>query len=92
MVELRAGESHIDLVDVASPEGAWARPEVAGGRNVDHIALRLASHDPQAAKSYLEARGVAIVEERTEPHSTSYYVKDPSGNTIELLVTLQTSG
>lgn len=39
MRQLRAGEALIDLVDIASPEGAWARPEIAGARNVDHVAL-----------------------------------------------------
>ncbi len=41
MAELRAGASHIDLVDTSAPEGAWARPPVDGGRNVDHVAVQV---------------------------------------------------
>ena len=37
MVELEAGAASIALVDVGAAEGAWARPEVSGGRNLDHL-------------------------------------------------------
>ncbi len=89
MVELRAGESHIDLVDVAVPEGSWARPPVGGGRNVDHVALAIQSHDPEAVRKHLSAANVAIMEERVEDRSVSFYVRDPSRNTIELIVPSQ---
>ncbi len=86
MVELRAGSSHLDLVDTAVPQGAWARPAVAGGRNVDHIALRLKHADERALRDHLAAHGVAIAEERIEDDgAVSLYVRDPSGNTIELI-------
>jgi glyoxylase I family protein len=86
MVELRAGSSHLDLVDAAVPEGAWARPAVADGRNVDHIALRLKRADETALRAHLAALGVAIAEERIEDDgAVSLYVRDPSGNTIELI-------
>jgi glyoxylase I family protein len=48
MVELRVGVSHIDLVDTSVAEGGWALPPVAGGRNVDHIGLRVAAPDAEA--------------------------------------------
>lgn len=89
MAELRAGASHIDLVDTSVPEGAWARPPVDGGRNVDHIAVRLDSCDAAALRQHLAASGTEIVEERIneEPDgkSHSFYVRDPSGNLIELM-------
>jgi glyoxylase I family protein len=85
MVELRAGASHIDLVDVADPSGAWARPKVEGGRNVDHVALRVETPSVEEVREHLETRGIAIVEERIEEHTISLYVNDPSGNTIELI-------
>jgi glyoxylase I family protein len=89
MAELRAGVSHIGLVDTSVPEGAWALPPVAGGRNVDHIALRLGSSDEPALRRHLESHGVEIVEERVneEPEGTSLslYVRDPSGNVVELM-------
>jgi glyoxylase I family protein len=89
MAELRAGASHIDLVDTSALEGAWARPPVDGGRNVDHLAVRLDSCEASAVRRHLAACGTEIVEERTneEPdgESLSFYVRDPSGNLVELM-------
>jgi glyoxylase I family protein len=89
MAELRAGASHLDLVDAASPQGAWARPPVSGGRNVDHVGLRIDGCNETALRQHLAAQRVQIVEERVneEPDgkSLSLYVRDPSGNTIELV-------
>ncbi len=89
MAELRAGASHVDLVDIASSEGAWAKAPVAGGSNIDHFALALGSNDANALRRHLAAHSVAIVEEREEDgpqgKSLSLYVRDPSGNTIELI-------
>ena len=89
MAELRAGASHIVLVDTSAPEGSWAVPPVAGGRNVDHIALRVESSNEAALRAHLAAHGIAIVEERLEdgPEGSrrSFYVRDPAGNTVELM-------
>jgi catechol-2,3-dioxygenase len=89
MVELRAGISNIDLVDISSSEGSWAVPPVTGGRNVDHIAVRLGSFEESALRRHLAAHEVPIVEERVEQGergtSLSLYVRDPSGNVIELI-------
>ena len=86
MTELRAGCSHIDLVDVSMPQAVWAKPPVAGGRNVDHVALAVDAVDEKALRSHLAAHGVAVIEEREEGDgSLSLYVRDPYGNTIELL-------
>ena len=88
MRQLRAGAALIDLVDIGSPEGAWARPEVAGGRNVDHVALALRPADPQAVRRHLTENGVAIIEEGDRVgalgDTLSFYARDPSGNQIEL--------
>lgn len=85
MVELRAGTSHIDLVDVAYPKGAWALPKVDGGRNLDHVAFIVQALSACDVRELLQAHNTEIVEERVEEHSTSFYVNDPSGNTIELI-------
>lgn len=90
MIELRAGSSHLDLVDISAPQGAWARPEILGGRNVDHVALAVASHDAAQLRAHLAAHGVEVGEERVEDGRTSFYVRDPSGNTIELRSAPQT--
>jgi glyoxylase I family protein len=88
MLQLRAGSSLIDLVDISTLEGAWARPKAAQGRNLDHLCLALHAHDEAALRSHLAAHGVAIVEEGrhrgARGDSLSLYVRDPSGNTIEL--------
>lgn len=88
MRQLRAGAALIDLVDIGSTEGAWARPEVAGGRNVDHVALALSPADPEAVRRHLTDHGIAIIEEGDRigalGDTLSFYVRDPSGNQIEL--------
>ena len=88
MRQLRAGGALIDLVDISSGEGAWARPEVAGGRNVDHVALGLGPADPEAVRRHLAAHGVEIIEEGDRVGALgdtfSFYVRDPDGNQIEL--------
>ena len=86
MVELNAGSSHIDLVDVAAPEGAWAKSDAALGRNVHHVALALQRSHEKTLRDHLAACGVAVIEERVEENGKiSLYVRDPSGNTIELI-------
>ena len=89
MAELRVGASHLDLVDTSVPQGAWAKPPVTGGRNVDHIAIRIDASDEAALRRHLAACGVEIVQERSEKtaagRSLSLYVRDPSQNTLELI-------
>jgi catechol 2,3-dioxygenase-like lactoylglutathione lyase family enzyme len=88
MVQLRAGASLIDLVDISGEPGAWARPPAPGGRNVDHVCLATGPWDEAAMRDHLAAHGVAIIEEGVNNgargESLSFYVKDPSGNVIEL--------
>ena len=89
MAELRVGGSHLDLVDTSADAGAWARPPVSGGRNVDHIAVRVRDAAAPEVRVHLSAHGVEIAEERREDGpagpTVSFYVRDPSGNTIELM-------
>lgn len=88
MVQLRAGAALIDLVDVGATAGHWARPDIAGGRNLDHVCMAIAACDEQALRRHLASHAVEIVEEGwhggARGKSLSIYVKDPSGNTIEL--------
>ena len=88
MLQLRAGSALIDLVDIGSAEGAWGRPEVAGGRNMDHVCIATGPWDEAAMRAHLAAQGVEVVEEGfrygARGDGLSFYVKDPSGNTIEL--------
>ena len=88
MRQLRAGEALIDLVDIDRPEGEWARPAVAGGRNVDHVALALGKADREVVRRHLASHGIAIEEEGENigalGRSLSFYVRDPDLNLIEL--------
>ena len=89
LIQLRAGDSLIDLVDVAAPLGqAGGAPPGDEGRNVDHLALRLASFDEAAIRAELAAAGVEATE--TAPRygadgtGPSLYLRDPEGNVVEL--------
>jgi glyoxylase I family protein len=88
MAQLRAGAALINLVDTADASGAWALPENAGGRNMDHFCLALGRHHEEALRRHLAAHGVEVIEESVHAgargDSLSLYVRDPSGNVIEL--------
>ena len=89
LVQLRAGTSLIDLVDA---EGALGRlggpPPGEVGRNLDHVALRIAAFDETALRAHLEAHGVAPgdvgIRYGAEGNGPSLYIRDPDGNVIEL--------
>lgn len=88
MIQLRAGASLIDLVDIGSAEGEWARPETQGGRNMDHVCIATGPCTEQAMRGHLAHHGIAIVEEGirygANGDGMSFYISDPSGNQIEL--------
>jgi glyoxylase I family protein len=88
MTQLRAGSALIDLVDVGTVAGQWALPKVPGGRNLDHVCIAITAYEEQALRDHLAAHDINIVEEGlhhgARGHSLSIYIKDPSGNTIEL--------
>ena len=88
MMQLRAGTSMIDLVDTACQEGAWARPSVRGGRNMDHMALAVDGVEEAALRAHMESHGVEIYEEGIRVGARgkgySWYIHDPFGNAIEL--------
>ncbi|HEX4738982.1 MAG TPA: VOC family protein [Allosphingosinicella sp.] len=84
MAELSAGASAVDLVDISVDEGAWARPVRERGRNIDHFCLATGPWDEQAMRDHLARHDVEIVEERREAEGLSFYVRDPSGNVVEL--------
>jgi glyoxylase I family protein len=89
LVQLRAGRAMIDLVDLAGPLGkAGGAAPAATGRNMDHLALRIASFDEAALRAHLAAHGVepgAVgVRYGAEGNGPSMYIQDPDGNVIEL--------
>jgi glyoxylase I family protein len=81
LIQLRAGQSMLDLVPVESLAD--------GGRNVDHFCLGIESADFEALLSYLRERGVEMVGEPGTRYGArgmglSVYVRDPEGNVVEL--------
>ena len=89
LIQLAAGRSLIDLVDVAGKlgrmGGAAAGPE---GRNLDHLCLRVEPFDEAAIRAHLARHGVAAGETASrfgaEGEGPSIYISDPEGNTVEL--------
>jgi catechol 2,3-dioxygenase-like lactoylglutathione lyase family enzyme len=89
LIQLRAGASLIDLVDVRSPLGrAGGAPPGDEGRNVDHFAVELEHFDAEAIAAHLGAHGVGAgdVAERycARGSGPSLYIRDPDGNVVEL--------
>jgi catechol 2,3-dioxygenase-like lactoylglutathione lyase family enzyme len=89
LVQLRAGGSLIDLVDVDAPLGrAGGTPPGEEGRNMDHFALQLEAFDEPALRRALEAAGIepGEVGERygAQGNGPSMYIRDPDGNVVEL--------
>ncbi len=89
LIQLRAGFSLIDLVDVNAPLGRLGGPAAGdSARNVDHFALQLEDFEPAALRAHLEAHGVAPgdIGERygAQGMGPSMYIRDPDGNVVEL--------
>lgn len=89
LLQLRAGSSLIDLVDVAGALGlaGGAAPGIEG-RNVDHVCLRVEPFDRDAIGAHLGAQGVRLGEfgmrYGAEGKGPSQYLYDPEGNLVEL--------
>ena len=89
LVQLRAGSSLVDLVDVDGKIGrnGGAAPGVEG-RNLDHFCLRIDRFDATTLKKYLTGRGVCMGEMGSrygaDGAGPSLYIYDPEGNTVEL--------
>jgi catechol 2,3-dioxygenase-like lactoylglutathione lyase family enzyme len=89
LVQLRAGRTMIDLVDLAGPLGkAGGASPGSAGRNMDHLALRIAEFDEPALRAHLAAHGVEPgsvgIRYGAEGNGPSMYIRDPDGNVIEL--------
>jgi len=89
LLQLRAGDSLIDLVPVDGVLGReGGAPPGAEGRNMDHFCLRVRPFDAGAIMVHLRDRGVdpGKVEQRygAEGMGPSLYLRDPDGNVVEL--------
>lgn len=89
LIQLRAGQSMIDLVPVDGMLGAkgGAAPGVQG-RNVDHFCVRVEPWDPFAVIAHLVKNGVVPGETKQryggDGMGPSIYISDPEGNVVEL--------
>lgn len=87
--QLRAGAALLDIVDCNAPLGrAGGAPPAAGGRNMDHLCLRIEPFDGEALIAWLDAADIphGDVERRygAEGQGPSIYLSDPDGNQVEL--------
>lgn len=88
LVQLRAGQSLIDLVTVGGKLGRMGgAPPGREGRNMDHFCLRVQPFDGDAIRAHLAAYGVQAgpTESRygAEGEGPSVYFSDPEGNVVE---------
>ncbi|PPR63494.1 MAG: hypothetical protein CFH04_00604 [Alphaproteobacteria bacterium MarineAlpha3_Bin3] len=89
LIQLRAGRSLIDLVDVNGELGqkGGAAPG-AEARNMDHFCLRIDPFDEAQIRAHLRAHGIEAGDLATrygaEGDGPSLYIQDPEGNTVEL--------
>ncbi len=86
LVQLRAGASLIDLVDISQrPEHG---PATIKARNMDHFALTITPFDEAAIRAHLAAKGVDCgkLEQRygAQGVGPSIYIHDPDANQLEL--------
>lgn len=89
LVQLRAGQSLIDLVPVDGELGrAGGAPPGTQGRNLDHFCLRVEPFDEAAIRNHLAAHGFEAgpLASRygAQGQGPSIYVSDPEGNVVEL--------
>jgi glyoxylase I family protein len=90
IVQLRAGRSLIDILDVASTLGRekGAGPSPDGGSNMDHLCLRIEPFAGMEILSHLRAHdcqpGEIVQRYGAEGNGPSIYLSDPEGNMIEL--------
>lgn len=89
LIQLRAGDALIDLVDIAGKLGkAGGRAPGGEGRNLEHFCLNVDPFDQAAIAAHLDSHGIAPgdVEERygADGYGPSMYISDPDGNIVEL--------
>ena len=89
LVQLRAGNSLLDLVPVSGKLGmAGGAAPGKEGRNLDHFCFRVEPFDEVSIRAHLAAHGIEAGATASrfgaEGEGPSIYVTDPEGNTVEL--------
>ena len=86
---MRAGSSLIDLREVNARVAPHDdKPEPIVTHNLDHLCLRIADFDAEAACKELRGLGISVSEINirygASGHGQSLYLHDPDGNGLEL--------
>jgi glyoxylase I family protein len=88
LIQLRAGRSLIDLLQVGAKIDRPDSGTPGAGRNMDHVCLRIEAFDGDALKAHLEERGARVgeygVRYGADGFGPSLYLFDPEGNMVEL--------
>lgn len=89
LTQLRAGDSLIDIVDVAGELGRAGGPAPAStGQNVDHFCLQIEPVAEESLQAYLQSCNVEVEDFQdrygAQGMGRSIYLKDIAGNTVEL--------
>ena len=89
LVQLRAGSSLIDLVPVSGVIGKRGGGAPApDAPNMDHLCIRIAAFEAEAAREHLRRHGVEVESEGVRygagGDGMSFSIRDPEGNGIEL--------
>ena len=88
LIQLRAGRSLIDLLQVGATIDRPDSGTPGTGRNMDHLCLRVEAFDGEALKAHLQACGARVgelgVRYGADGFGPSLYLFDPEGNMVEL--------
>ncbi len=89
LMQMRAGDALIDLVDINGKLGQRGGPPAgAAARNMDHFCIQLAAFDEAALRAYLGQHGIEVHEAGrrygAQGYGPSLYIRDPDGNSVEL--------
>ena len=89
MIHMRAGNSLVDLQEIDArfrPISEGTKPTVT--HNLDHLGLKIANFDAEAARAELAGFGISVSEidirYGASGHGQSFYLQDPDGNGLEL--------
>ena len=89
LYQLRAGDSIIDLADVAGAVGSEGGPAPGPtGHNVDHFCIRIEPFDEDELRRHFASHGIeagpVLNNWGADGRGPSMYIRDPEGNTVEL--------
>jgi glyoxylase I family protein len=88
LLQLRAGDSLIDLIDISGKLGGSGVAPAPSAPNMDHVCLQVQPWDEAAILEHLAAHGVRAGDVAARYGATgrgpSIYLSDPEGNSVEL--------